>query len=439
MENYLFLLFGVTVSCLINSIIIFQFIEERYERVYPNKKLYALMQTGTCLGIIIVNLFEIPILNMISWLAIFGIIVGRLYTEYGKKRLERVLETVILILVLTVCETVGCVLLEFAFWKLKLTDIQPSMMQCLSMTFSKMIIIVFYYAVISRIWKPRTHSRFTATQYIVHAVIIIYSVINLAVIIVVVSNEMAISFVERLLLLVNMFCIVFADLFFLYFTKFTEENGKLKLKLNLLEQQSDLQYEYYAAQEDKYEESIKILHDVNKHLKMIKEIYETDKINEAREYADEIERILKPLIIYEYTNNPILNILLNDKKRSAALHNIDFQLDIGQVDLGFMEPIEITTLFGNLIDNAIEAAEDVLEKDRFIKMRLDSYNDFVVIQISNSSLGKCKWNNGKPISNRGKNHGIGVLNAENVVKRYDGSLLLKENKEVFCCNIIFNS
>lgn len=439
MENYLLLLFGVIVSCLVNLIIIFQFIEERYERVYHNKKKYIIMQIGTCLSIMIVNLFGIPILNMLSWLAVFGIIVCILYTEHGRKRLQRVLEIIILILVLTACETVGFVLLEFFFLKFSLTDIQPSMMQCLSMTFSKLIIIVFYYAVISRIWKPRNHSSFTATQYIVHAVIIIYSVVNLAVIIVVVSDEMAISFVEKLLLLVNMFCIAFADLFFLYFTKFTEENGQLKLKLNLLEQQSDLQYEYYVLQEEKYEESIKILHDVNKHLKMIKEIYETDKANEASKYASEIEQILKPLIIHQYTNNPILNILLNDKKRYASSHNICFQLDIGQVDLGFMEPIEITTLFGNLLDNAIEAADNYSEKSRFIKMRLDSYNDFVVIHISNSSSDKCKWVNGKPISSKGEKHGIGIMNAENVVKRYNGSLLLEEKNEVFCCNIIFNS
>lgn len=429
MENNLFLLFGTVVSCLINSIIIFQFIEVRYKRVYRNKKIYIVMQVGTCLGIMIINLIGVPILNMLSWLVIFGIIVSLLYTESGKKRLQRVLETIILILVLTICETVGCVLLEFFFWKFNLTDIQPAMMKCLSMTFSKLVIIVFYYAVISRIWNPKSYSRFTVTQYLVQAVIIIYSVVNLAVIIVVVSNEIIISFAERLLLLVNMFCIVFADLFFLYFTKFTVENSQLKLKLNLLEQQSDLQYEYYAAQETRYHESIKILHDVNKHLNMIKEIYEADKINEARKYANEIEQILKPLIIQEYTNNPIFNILLNDKKSCASLHGIDFHLDIGQVDLGFMKPIEITTLFGNLLDNAIEASDEVFDKSRFIKMRLDSYNDFVVINISNSSKARCKWIDGKPISSKGGNHGIGILNVENVVNKYNGSMLMEAKFE----------
>lgn len=382
MENFLFLLLGIIVSCLINSIIVFQFIEERYERVSKNKILYITVHVGTFFGIIIINLIGIPILNMLSWLILFGIIVSFLYTEHGKKRLQRVLELFILVVILTIIETAGCVFLEFFFWKIHLTDIQPAMMQCLSMTFSKLVIIIFYYAVISRIWKHKSNNSFTTTEYIVHAVIIIYSLVNLSVIIIVISEKMAISFSERLLLLINMFCIIFADLFFLYFTRFTEENGQLKLKLSLLEQQLYLQYKYYAAQEDKYNKSIKILHDANKHLNMIKEIYETDQVCEARAYADEIEQILKPLIIQQYTNNPILNILLNDKKRYASHHNIDFKLDLGYVDLGFMEQIEITTLFGNLLDNAIEAAEKTSFDDRFVKMKLDSYNDFVVIHIS---------------------------------------------------------
>ena len=290
MENYLFLLLGIIVSCLINSVIVFQLIEERYERVYKNKILYITVHVGTFFGIIIINLIGIPILNMLSWLILFGIIVSFLYTEHGKKRLQRVLELFLLVVILIITETAGCVFLEFFFWKIHLTDIQPAMMQCLSMILSKLVIIIFYYAVISRIWKHKSNNRFTTTEYIVHAVIIIYSLVNLLIIIVVISEKMAISFSERLLLLINM----------------------------------------------------------------------------------------------------------------------------------------------------LESAEKTSFDDRFVKMKLDSYNEFVVIHISNSSNGKCKWMNGRPISNKGTNHGIGILNAENIVKKYDGNMLLEEKKDIFCCDIIFN-
>ncbi len=439
MESFLFVAFGIVISCVILSVIIFQFMEERYERVYQNKVGYILFKIGTCVSIMLVNTMGNPIANMSSIILLFSINAIFLYQDIGKKVWQRVIEVIALILVLSLCETVGYLLLEFVLWKFGIDNISSEMFQCLNMTFSKLVIILLYYSVVSPIWKKKSQNRFTLTQYIVYIVMIIYSVANFAVIFIVVSGEMANSFTERLLLLINMSCIVFADLYFVYFTKFTEENAQLKLKLKMLEQQAELQYEYYAEQEEKYNESVKILHDVNKHLNMIQDIYEMKQPDEARKYADEIRQILQPLILQQYINNPILNIILNDKSRYASRHDIEFKMEIGDVDLSFMEPIEITTIFGNLLDNAIEACEAVKGKSRMIHVKLDEYNDFVVINISNTSVPVTKWAAGKPISQKGKNHGIGLINVENVVKKYHGNMVLEEKEEIFSCNIVFNS
>jgi sensor histidine kinase YesM len=49
-----------------------------------------------------------------------------------------------------------------------------------------------------------------------------------------------------------------------------------------------------------------------------------------------------------------------------------------------------------------------------------------------------KWYLGKPVSRKGKNHGIGLLNVENIIKKYDGSMVLEEVNKKFSCKIIFN-
>lgn len=439
MENNFLFIFGIVISCSINCIIFFQFMEDRYIRSYQKKAVYLIMQVITALLLMMINTLEIPIVNMLSWISVFAVIVVIFYTENGKSALQRVFEVIGLILILSICETVGCLILEFVLWKFEIQNIPSAMFECINMTFSKLVIIVIYYFVICRIWKTRNQSKFTKSHYINYSVLIFYSIVNLAVIIFVVSGGIATSFTERVLLLINIFCIVFADLYFIYFTNFTEENGQLKLKLRLLEQQSNLQYEYYADQEEKYNESVKILHDANKHLDLIKEIYEVAGAEEARSYADKIGHILKPLILQEYIGNPILNIILNDKKRCAYLHNIDVNMEIENVDLSFMDSVEITTVFANLLDNAIEACDALSGQKRFISVKLGSYNDFIVIKIANSSKEIRKWLDGKPVSDKGENHGIGLTNVENVVKRYNGNMLLEEKNGVFTCNVIFNS
>ena len=437
MENYFTLIFGIVVSCMVYSITLFQFIEERYNRVYASKLLYAVIQVGAGTSIVLINLLNMPVLNLLSMLAIFGFVEVLFYYDNEKKTIQRVFEIEVLILVLMACELVGYLMLDQILWRMKIDRLQPIMIECMKITFSKLIILIIYYSVITKIWGVAHKSRFTPAQYMVHIIIMIYSLVNFSVIIFVVTNGMTVSFTEKILLLVNMFCIVFADLYLLYFTRFVEENGQLKMKLRLLEQQSHLQYDNYASQEEKYNESIKILHDVNKHLNMIEQIYEYDRGNEAKQYAKEIGKLLQPLAIQQFTNNPILNILLNEKKKYALLHNISFDMQIGNVEVKFMEPMEITTVFGNLLDNAIEACNTLLGQ-RYISLKLDTFNDFMAIHISNSSSGQIKWHGKKPVSNKGRNHGIGLINVENVINKYNGNMILEEKNGVFSCDIICN-
>ena len=75
-----------------------------------------------------------------------------------------------------------------------------------------------------------------------------------------------------------------------------------------------MQYEYYLAQTEKYSQTVRILHDVDKHIRAIENLYGTEREHTAGEYAEAIRSTLAPLIPISYIENPILNILLTDKK-----------------------------------------------------------------------------------------------------------------------------
>lgn len=437
MQNYLMFIVGTGISCFINAIILYQFIEERNERIYNNRPLYDILKIVICLLIAVINLLQNPVLNIMSWLLLISIFYLVMYRNMNKKYIQRIIEIPSLILLLTISETVGVVILEFIFWKTRIDTIDSMIIYGLNVTFSKLVVLIVYNFGISRLWKSEnTAKKLTSNEILIQTIIILYSAANLSVIVLTISQVSIVT--DRILLLMNMGCILAADLYFLYFYKFAQENNQLKFKLDLLEQQSLIQYEYYTAQEDKYYESVKILHDVNKHLKVLEDIYKTKEDKLATVYTKEIGQILLPLVVQEYTNHPILNIILNDKKKCAQHNGIRFDLEIGAVNLNFMEAMEITTVFGNLLDNAIEACERVTG-DKYIEMKLDSYNDFIAVKVSNSSQPIKEWSIGKPISKKGKNHGIGLINVENIIKKYDGSILLEEEKGKFVCSIIFNS
>lgn len=435
MENHILFLAGIIVSCLVITTIIFQFMDSRYNRIFDNKYLYFGIKAGVSLFFTAVNLIQQPMLHMLSWIVVFGLVSCFLYRDENDKPIQRILEAEVMVLVLIMCETVGIVLLDFIFWKTQMPMVDTQIRAFLNITFSTLVLLFLYYGLILRVWGKKDKVGFTRTQCIVHIIIAIYSFINMIVVMVAIGKIKGEE--ASLILLINMGFIIFANMYFLYFIQFVEESNQLKRKFKLLEQQASMQYEYYVQQEKKYRESISILHDVDKHIMAIEKLYYEDNKEEAINYTKDISNILRPLIPRQIARHPILNILLNDKIQDAKKAHIDLQYEIDNVELDFMNPMDVTTIFGNLLDNAIEACRQV-EGSRWIKLRVKPYYEMIVIRMENTSIDKSRWENHKPVSQKGLNHGIGLSNVERVLGKYDGSMQLSCENNVFQCNIIVN-
>lgn len=128
--------------------------------------------------------------------------------------------------------------------------------------------------------------------------------------------------------------------------KMTDEKNELEFQIAMMKQQESLQFEYYERQREKYGKSIEVLHDVGKHLRSIEELYRTGMTDKAMEYTKQIGSILKPLVPEEYSDNPMLNILLADRKQAAEGMGIRFVVKLESTGLGFIEPVDVTTLLG---------------------------------------------------------------------------------------------
>ena len=62
----------------------------------------------------------------------------------------------------------------------------------------------------------------------------------------------------------------------------------------------------------------------------------------------------------------------------------------------------------------------------------------VVVSIENS-CGNVKWKNGVPVSTKGKNRGIGLLNVKESIEKYDGNLTLRQEKNKFMADLFLNA
>lgn len=418
-------------SCFIVAAILFQFMNDRYNKTFHNKYVYYFVEVIAIIGISIINLLGFSGLNLIVWIAAVGILSYVFYFDDSDKALKRIIECEVLLFYIAVCESLGVV---FVDWMLKLfqIDLKTGTMQgCMEITFSKVVVIFMYYMIFTRLMNKKKIA-FTRVQWAINFIILIYSLINMLVI-----AEGMLRGQENFILTVNMGCIVLADLYLLYFIKVANEKNYLEGEVLILEKQAYMQYEYYLMQEQKYNATVHILHDVDKHVKNIENLCVNGENGEAAEYVKEIRNMLEPLIPVKYTGNPILDILFTDKATISREKKIKFDIKVDNINMDFLEAIDATTIFGNLIDNAIEAAEKV-NKNRYIQISISPYQEMVLVRIENTSL-PLKWKNGVPVSEKGKNHGIGLLNVKRSIEKYDGDISFQQKSGIVTVDLLLNS
>ena len=426
---------SIIITVIIEMIIMPQFIEERYKRTYSNQAVYVIARLLMGIAIVIVNLLRIPVANMMTWIVLVALYTGVFYYHESKKLWMCILEVEVLLFIYTAFESLGYIAVQQLLRWIGIYPVQEPMFLALATTCSDVFVIFMYYLFIIRIWKKENNVKYTISQYVTHFLIALYSLLNLTVLAYVYSKMSTGN--EYCLMFINMLCIVFADMYFLYFIKCIAEKNQLQVKNELLEQQSRMQYAYYLAENQKYQQSMEILHDVKKHLHMMTRLSETENNAQATEYADEINTMLKPLAPDAYTDQPILNILLWDKQKQAEKDNVKFTVEIGKINLDFMAPIDVTTVFGNLLDNALESAKEC-RSGSFITIKINPFHDFIVASIENSMSGDVLPSNTRPVTKKKGNHGYGLLNVEKVLEKYNGNIQYKYGKGLFCVKIMLN-
>ena len=109
------------------------------------------------------------------------------------------------------------------------------------------------------------------------------------------------------------------------------------------------------------------------------------------------------------------------------------QVSVGDPLLSY----DLTTLFGNLLDNAYEACLSVDEKQRFIYMHLYRFNNFIILCICNSYRKNENTNLfGSHIVFKESDKGIGLNNVTDVINKYNGQMEILRKQEEFEVRIV---
>lgn len=151
-------------------------------------------------------------------------------------------------------------------------------------------------------------------------------------------------------------------------------------------------------------------------------------VKDEKERETYLEKIEKSVQIYSAivrTGNEILDTILTEKSLICENSGIHINCVADGSLLAFMNPVDLYTLFGNALDNAIEAVRKLESKEkRVIDIMLYERQSFLMLQIVNPMCGEVKFEDGLPLTTKAKNgyHGYGMKSMLHTIQKYEGHL-----------------
>lgn len=219
------------------------------------------------------------------------------------------------------------------------------------------------------------------------------------------------------------------------------QNAETQERNLLYERQLELCSQQAEERETVNLEIRKMRHDMKDHLVTLLGMIQENEWKNAREY---IQNLLKDSTDYLYENvsrsgNIVIDSLINYKNALAKRENIVFRANIFLPCCVPFQAGHLTTIFGNLLENALDACREIKEGERYIDLNVSYAKEVLMITVCNPYEGKRRQDReGNYLTTKGdtENHGLGISCVEQAVKQYHGQILIECREKVFQVTIV---
>lgn len=139
------------------------------------------------------------------------------------------------------------------------------------------------------------------------------------------------------------------------------------------------------------------------------------------------------------TGNDALDVILTEKSLLCNKNNVRFSCIVDGGQLSFMTEEDIYSLFGNIIDNAIEAVLKVAMNKRTISLHVKAVDNMLIVRESNYYAEVLRFENGIPQTTKEDTyyHGYGIQSIRYICDKYGGELNISADGEIFSISIVF--
>lgn len=214
--------------------------------------------------------------------------------------------------------------------------------------------------------------------------------------------------------------------------------SELRIRRELEAMQNVFKNQYQQYQQSK--ESIDILnrkyHDFKHQIAVLRAETDQEKKNA---YLDEMENGIKDYEAQNKTGNQVLDTLLTTKSLYCARKDISLTSVVDGKLLDFMYTMDLCSIFGNALDNAIECEQGIQDKSkRLIHLTVSGQKGFVLIRVENYVESEIEFKDNLPVTQKPDKsmHGYGMKSMRYAAQKYGGTLTANVSNHWFELKIL---
>lgn len=252
-----------------------------------------------------------------------------------------------------------------------------------------------------------------------------------------IAYQMQLTKVMSILWIISCIGLLFANILVFIIYEYSLKNTKALYELKAIQDREEQDKRYFEIIEQSNKDMRIFSHDIKNHLMQIRNL---ENIEAVQSYVDSLYPNVEKFSFTGISKNKMLDLIISKYATLCESKNIRFSVDVKTANLAYVRDSDLSTLMNNLLDNAVEAAEQADEG--FIQVHIFSKSNIHDgLVIKNSSTVPPKAENGelKTTKHNKEMHGIGTKSIRKTLKKYNAVYGWKydDDLKIFETDIVF--
>lgn len=212
--------------------------------------------------------------------------------------------------------------------------------------------------------------------------------------------------------------------------------ARIRKELDSVHNMLEMQYQQYKLSRDSIDMVNYKYHDLKHQIQILR----NEENSEIRnQYLDQMMSEIKNYELQNKTGNQVLDTVLTGKSIYCNKHGITLTCVADGTLLEFMDTMDLCSVFGNALDNAIEAELQIATKEkRLIHVTVTKQHAFVLIRFENYYESDLRIERGKLLTTKNEKefHGYGIKSIRYIVAKYEGAINISTENNWFDMKIL---